>query len=376
MDLVIQTADTTMQAARHSSEIPANQGSTANRLGSDTPAARSDAAGKFSRWMLLLSIVAFFAFVGFSVWKLNRPDEGGPVTPAALGPVPDRYNTERAMGYLIEICDLGPRPSGSPAMKQQQALLTDFFTQRGGDVRLQKGEIRHPLTGENMPIANLIASWHADAPTRFLLCAHYDTRPYPDRDRRDPKGVFVGANDGASGSAALMELSHQFENLPESIGVDVVLFDAEEFVFGEGNGDYFLGSTLFAQQYRLEPPAVPYKAGVLLDMIGDRELQLLYERNSLRYAGDVTRSIWRTAKRLKAKAFVPRVRSQAIRDDHLPLNEIARIPTTDLIDFDYPRPGFRAPQYWHTTQDIPENCSGESMAAVIWVVHEWMLEQG
>jgi len=155
----------------------------------------------------------------------------------------------------------------------------------------------------------------------------------------------------------------------------VVLFDAEEFVFEEGRDDYFLGSTHFAQQYRLSPPPVAYRAGVLLDMIGDRELQLLYERNSLRFARDETKSIWRTAKRLGVRAFVQRTRMQEIRDDHLPLNQIAKIPTVDLIDFDYPRPGFRAPQYWHTQQDIPENCSGNSLAAVTWVVHEWMLEQ-
>ncbi|PHQ32683.1 M28 family peptidase [Rhodopirellula bahusiensis] len=325
--------------------------------------------------MLTLAVVGVFAYVGVAVWQMLQSPDATSVVPAALGPVPDRYDADRAMGYLVEICDLGPRPSGSPAMLQQQEMLTKVFEENGGEVRLQRGEIRHPQTGENVPIANLIAAWNSNAPTRFLLCAHYDTRPYPDRDRRDPKGVFIGANDGASGSAALMELSHQFQNLPKDIGVDIVLFDAEEFVFGEQSGEYFLGSTLFAQQYLMEPPAVPYQSGVLLDMIADRELQLLYERNSLRYARDVTRSVWATAKRLGVRAFTPRARSQAIRDDHLPLNQIAKIPTTDLIDFDYPRPGFRAPQYWHTTQDIPENCSGESMAAVIWVVHEWMLEQ-
>jgi len=260
-------------------------------------------------------------------------------------------------------------------MQQQQTLLIEFFKQRGATVSLQQTTIRHPLTGEAVEMANLIAQWFPQRPKRFLLCAHYDTRPYPDRDRENPRGVFVGANDGASGTAALMEMSHQFEQLPRDIGVDVVLFDAEEFVFAEGRDDYFLGSTWFAQQYRIEPPEVPYRAGILLDMVGDRELQLLHERNSLRYARKVSKSIWRTAGRLGVTAFVDRTRMQAIRDDHLPLNEIARIPTVDLIDFDYPRPGFRAPQYWHTTQDVPENCSGESLTAVVWVVHQWLLEQ-
>ncbi|MEM6363894.1 MAG: M28 family peptidase [Planctomycetota bacterium] len=289
-------------------------------------------------------------------------------------PIPSAYDPERAMGYLSQLCEFGPRPSGSDAMRRQQQYLQTFFENQGADVRLQSTTIRHPQTGESVGISNFIASFYPERPVRFLACAHYDTRPFPDRDRTNPKGIFLGANDGASGTAALMEWSHQFDSLPRMIGIDVVLFDAEEFVFGENAGEYFLGSTFFAQQYRIDPPAIPYQAGILLDMVGDKELMLLYERNSLRYARSLTKSIWATARRLGVTAFVDRTRMQEIRDDHLPLNQIARIPTTDLIDFDYPRPGFRAPQYWHTTQDVPANCDGRSLAAVVWVLDEWIRE--
>ena len=85
-------------------------------------------------------------------------------------------------------------------------------------------------------------------------------------------------------------------------------------------------------------------------------------------------SVWKTAEQLGVSAFVPRTRHE-LRDDHLPLNQIAQIPTIDIIDFDYPRPGIGAPSYWHTQQDIPANCSGESLAAVIWVVHQWLIQQ-
>ena len=94
----------------------------------------------------------------------------------------------------------------------------------------------------------------------------------------------------------------------------------------------------------------------------------------MKYARNVAKSIWQTAEKLGVRAFVPRNR-HTVQDDHLPLNEIAGIPTVDLIDFDYPRPGIGAPQYWHTEQDVPANCSGESMAAVVWVVHEWLKQQ-
>ncbi len=314
--------------------------------------------------------------VGLAVYFWGR-SAGGPerTTELSARPIPPNYSPDRAMGYLRAIVDMGPRLTGSEAMARQQAFLTEFFTQQGADVSLQKTKIRHPQTGESVDMANLIAAWFPERPIRFLLCAHYDTRPFPDQDRKNPKGLFVGANDGASGVAAWMEMSHQFADLPDDVGVDVVLFDAEEFIYDERRDEYFLGSTYFSQQYRMSPPAVPYRAGVLLDMVGDRELQLLYDRASLRYAKDVTKSIWRTAAQLGVNAFVPRTRMQELRDDHLPLNQIAKIPTTDLIDFDYPRPGFRAPQYWHTTEDTPDKCSGTSLAAVTWVVHQWIVGQ-
>jgi glutaminyl-peptide cyclotransferase len=297
----------------------------------------------------------------------------GPQSPSA-GAIPAAYNPNRAFGYLVQLCELGPRPSASTAMQRQQAMLRQRFTELGANVSMQTFEIRHPEDGSPVPMANLIASWHPDRPKRFLLCAHYDTRPYPDSDRHNKRGVFVGANDGASGTAALLELAHQLSDLPDDVGVDIVLFDGEEFVWQQGRDDYFIGSTFFAKQYRADPPPNPYRAGILLDMIGDRELKIYYERNSWKYARDVARSIWRTADKLGVHAFVPRSR-HTIDDDHIPLNQIAGIPTVDLIDFDYPRPGIGAPKYWHTEQDVPANCSGESLAAVVWVVHQWLKQQ-
>ena len=154
----------------------------------------------------------------------------------------------------------------------------------------------------------------------------------------------------------------------------MVLFDGEEFILRQGRDEYFLGSKFFAKKYKSEPPQIGYRAGVLLDMIGDRELKIYYERNSMRYARDIAKEIWATAARLGVRAFVPRGR-HTVDDDHIPLNQIAGIPTVDLIDFDYPRPGIGAPSYWHTEQDVPENCSGQSLAAVVWVVHEWLKSQ-
>ena len=289
-------------------------------------------------------------------------------------PIPTRYDPQRAMSYLRELCDLGPRPSGSEAMTRQIKLLESFFQERGASVSRQSFETRSPQDGSAVTMTNLIASWHVDRPKRFLFCAHYDTRPYPDRDLRNKRGIFIGANDGASGTAGLMELANQFDDLPSDVGVDLVLFDGEEFVWQERRDRYFIGSTYFAEQYKNEPPGVPYQAGVLFDMIGDKELKIYYEANSLRFAKTVARSFWKQAQQLGVQAFVMRSRHE-LRDDHLPLNQIGKIPTIDVIDFDYPRPGIGSPSYWHTQQDVPENCSGDSIAAVVWVAHQWLISQ-
>ena len=159
--------------------------------------------------------------------------------------------------------------------------------------------------------------------------------------------------------------------LPGPLGVDFVLFDGEEFIFNRNNSDgYFKGSTHFARDYVGNPPAHRYRYGVLVDMIADKDLHLYYEKNSMKYARPLCLQIWGVAKKLRIDEFVPRTRHE-VRDDHLPLNEIAKIPSCDLIDFDYPRPGMTA-SYWHTTQDTPDKCSGESMGKVGWVLLEWI----
>lgn len=274
------------------------------------------------------------------------------------------FDGARAYQYLEQVCDLGPRVSGSAAMESQRKLLAEHFAQHGADVQLQEFRVRHPLDGSAVAMANLVAKWHPARPQRVLVSAHYDTRPYPDRDRFRPRGVFIGANDGASGVALLMELARHMPELGGRRGVDFVLFDGEELVYRE-NDAYFLGSTYFARQYAANPPGQRYLWGVLLDMVGDADLQIYQERNSVawRDTRPLVEDIWATARRLGVREFIGRPR-HTIRDDHLPLRNIGRIPTCVLIDFDYP--------FWHTAEDKPDRCSALSLAKVGWVVHEWL----
>ncbi len=285
------------------------------------------------------------------------------------------FDGDRSYAVLQHFCDLGPRPSGSAGMAEQQRLLSEHFTALGAQVRLQKFDVRHPVDGTPVGMTNMIVEWHPDRRERILLCAHYDTRPYPDRDKRKPRGVFVGANDGASGTAVLHELGHHMSGLNGTCGVDFVLFDGEEFLFDDRRDAdrYFLGSKHFAENYAGQPPAHRYRWGVLLDMVGDADLQIYHERNSLYHARALVSDIWRVAASIGVEEFRPRSRHE-IRDDHLPLNETARIPTCDIIDFDYPRPGL-GPSYWHTEQDTPDKCSAVSLRKVGSVVLAWLQQE-
>lgn len=318
----------------------------------------------------LIPLVAGFAILGVARFVVFA--ESPSALPGADVEQPaNPLDAKRAYGYLKQICQLGPRPSGSRGMEQQQELLEKFFTKLGATVTQQKFLAPNPLGGPKVQMANLIVTWHPDRKERVLLAAHYDTRPLPDRDpnpRLRRSGRFIGANDGASGVAVLMELAHLVPKLEGKLGVDFVLFDAEEFVYVEPRDRYFWGSEWFAQQYVENPPEHKYRWGVLLDMVGDEDLQLHHEQNSVSWPDTrpLVIDIWTTASRLGVEEFIPRTR-HVIRDDHLALRNIARIPTCDIIDFDYP--------YWHTEADAPGRCSGESLAKVGWVVYEWLREE-
>jgi len=246
--------------------------------------------------------------------------------------------------------------------KQQQIIIEHF--RKLGDVRAQGFDVPHPVNGAPVRMTNLIVSFHPTAKERVLLCCHYDTRPFPDRDLFKPRGTFIGANDGASGVALFMEMGKHIKQITPKYGVDIVFFDGEELVYRSGD-KYFYGSEYFSTEYRDRPPAHRYVCGVLVDMIGGKKLQIHPERGSLRYAPSVTKSVFATAKRLGIREFSDRPKHE-VNDDHIPLNTIAKIPTTDLIDFDY--------SPWHTTKDVPASCSADSLEKVGRTLLTWLPE--
>lgn len=303
---------------------------------------------------------------------------GAPNTLAAKWVPPAPLDSARAFGYLQQLCKIGSRTTGTAGMITQQKLLQDHFEKLGGKVVWQSFTHKHPLNNAPVEVKNMIVQWRPELKERVLLCSHYDTRPLPDRDPKNPKGLFVGANDGGSSTALLMELGHAMPNLKINVGVDFVFFDAEELVYtapnGSSLGDFFIGSTYFAQRLVDEPSDQVYRSGILMDMIGDKDLQIYWEEVGFQNAPTVAREVWEIAKQLGIKEFVPKV-VHSVRDDHLPLIQIARIPVIDIIDFDYPTVASRTRSYWHTMADTPDKCSGDSITKVATVVMEWLKRQ-
>lgn len=310
--------------------------------------------------IVLLSglVVLTFLFVG------NHGSNGNAAESSALKLENIPFNGARAYESLKQLSAIGPRPSGSPGMAAQQKLLSEHFQKLGGQVEFQRFRVRHPQDGSAVPMANLIVRWNPRAKDRILLCAHYDTLPFPMRDRENPRGVFIGANDGASGVAILMELAHDMATLDTKLGVDFVMLDGEEFRFSDSDR-FFLGSEYFSREYVKTKSRQRYRWGVLLDMVGDADLQIYQERNSLWWKDTrpLVEAIWSTAARLGVREFVPKP-GQAIDDDHVMLHDTGGIPCIDVIDFDYPS--------WHTQGDTADKCSPLSLAKVGWVIREWL----
>lgn len=283
----------------------------------------------------------------------------------AAEPATPVFDGKRAYDHLRALCELGPRLSGSEGMDRQQRIVADHFLKLRAKVRFQSFDAPHPQTGNPVAMNNLVVSWHPQSTERVLLCCHYDTRPLPDRDpnpRLARSGVFVGANDGASGVALFMELGRHMAALKPRFGIDFVFFDGEELVY-HPQDPFFLGSEHFAKELRDKPPPHRYVYGALFDMIADRRLNIYQEVYSLQYAPTIVASLWSKAAELGVKEFIPR-RQHEVRDDHLALNQIAGVPTIDVIDFDY--------DPWHTTQDVPANCSAASLAKVGRVLLAWL----
>jgi Zn-dependent M28 family amino/carboxypeptidase len=225
--------------------------------------------------------------------------------------------------------------------------LRSFLTERADSVRLDEFALTDS-TGKELELTNIIAMFRPDHRSRILLCCHYDTRPISDEavaqsDRHIP---VPGANDGASGTAVLMEVANVLSKSQPPVGVDLVFFDGED-----NPGEMLLGSREFAQRYPDYKPLF----GILVDMVGDKDLSIKKELYSDRVAPEIVNRVWRKAYSLGYGSIFRQEVGYAVVDDHIPLLR-SGIRCIDVIDFDYP--------HWHTPDDTPDKCSSESLEIV------------
>lgn len=310
----------------------------------------TSAAFRFQMTIFLLFAAMLTLFTGCDRQEVPRT----PPQPAPMQRIP-AFDGARAFALLTAQTDFGPRNPNSPGHARCLDFLTHTLTEHADTVRLQP--FSHAgYDGEMLALTNVIASFRPEASARILLCAHWDTRPRADRDenrkRRDEP--ILGANDGASGVAVLLHLASLLRESPPPVGVDIVLFDGEDYGMEGDVPMYLLGSRHYA---RTSPPRVRF--GILLDMVGDSSLDLPREGYSMSIAPDIVNLVWSTARGLGYRQFVDELEDE-ILDDHVPLNE-AGIRTINIIDFNYPDATHR---WWHTHEDTPDKCSPQSLEAV------------
>lgn len=258
-----------------------------------------------------------------------------------------KFNGERALADVYTQVAFGPRTPGSAGHARVREWMRTELETAGWTVEVQQSEqLGHTIYN--------LAARRSDLPPEIILGAHYDTRFHADEDpdpanRSEP---VPGGNDGASGVAVLLELAR---TLPEdTVPVWLVFFDAEDNGRTEG-WDWILGSRAFVAENEISP-----RAAVIVDMIGDADLEIFMEHNS---DPELRTEIWRTAADLGyGDVFIPETKYSML-DDHTPFLE-AGIPAIDIIDFDYP--------YWHTTQDTADKVSAGSLAAVGETLWAWV----
>ena len=258
------------------------------------------------------------------------------------------FDGETAYAHVVTQCDFGPRPTGSPANRAVGDYIISALEEAGWEVETQE------FTYRGTPVRNIVGRT-GEGPV-VILGAHYDTRRQADQE--DPTQPVLGANDGASGVAVLLELARVLDLSRVHRQVWLAFFDAEDN--GQLDGwEWCVGSSYMADHLEVVPEAV-----VVVDMVGDADQQLYLEGNS---DPALQRELWEIAATL---GYTETFRSEyrwTMYDDHIPFARRG-IPAVDIIDFDYP--------YWHTTQDTPDKVSPESLERVGRVLEVWLEEVG
>ena len=314
--------------------------------------------------LLIISLVLF------SITSCDNKQNSKPVAQPAPQVkqvvIPD-FNADSAYNYVKKQLDFGPRVPGSVAHKQCAEWFVDFFSDKADTVYVQDFRTRL-YDGRGIDGKNIIAAFNPEAKKRILLAAHWDSRPFADHDpdKNNWNTPIDGANDGASGVGVLMETARILNDNPVNIGVDIILFDLEDygapyFLNLMTNDDWALGSQYWAKN----PHIYNYRAyfGILLDMVGASNAKFPKEYYSQQFAPALSNDVWKIARELGYDEYFTNELGHPINDDHIYVNAIARIPMIDIIHLENNSESSFYP-YWHTVKDNLEQIDPKTLGMV------------
>jgi len=281
------------------------------------------------------------------------------------------FSADSAYAYVEAQVAFGPRVPNTPTHRQCRDFLVNKLEQFGAEVQLQSFEAT-AYDGTTLNLSNIIASYQPEKSKRILLAAHWDTRPYADKDSVRTKEPILGANDGASGVAVLLEMARTIsqDSLPD-VGIDIILFDGEDYGEPESYDElqpessqqvyWCLGSQYWAKN-KHQPRYSAYY-GILLDMVGAKNATFYREGVSQQAAPSVLKRIWDAAHQLGHGQYFIYKDSPDIVDDHVYVNYQAKIPMVNIIEHE-PTSDFYFADYHHTHADDMEIIDREALEAV------------
>lgn len=316
---------------------------------------------KFNYTILVASSILFLNSCTPETKKEESVINDKPVVEKVYVAPPD-FNADSAFAYVKAQADMGPRTPGSKAHDMAVAYYESQFKKYGAEVIVQTG---NATSYDNKPwvLKNIIATYNPKAQDRVLLCAHWDSRPFADKDKVEANRTkpCPGVNDGASGVGVLMEMARLINTKAPSVGVDIILFDLEDY--GDNHGD--LNSWCLGSQYWSKNLHVPYygaKFGVLLDMVGAKDAVFPKEGLSMNYAGQYVNEIWTTAEKLGYGKYFIKQEIAEMTDDHQFVNKLAQIPCVDILHYDWQNNAFF--EHHHTTTDDINTIDKNTLKAV------------
>ena len=293
-------------------------------------------------------------------------------TAGAMLPVGPAFVADSAYAFCQQQCDFGPRTMNSEAHDRCGEWIAQKFRDYGMEVTLQQADLRG-YDGTTLKSTNIIAKYRPEQTERILLCAHWDSRPWADNDPDEANHhkPVMAANDGASGVAVMLEVARLISSDTLAVGVDFVCFDAEDWgtpQWADSEGSdadtWALGAQHWAENYAQHPSPSTIRYGILLDMVGGQGAKFYQEQVSKYYAPDVVRKVWAAAEAVGYGSIFPKDEGHGITDDHVPVNQKAKIPCIDIIPYypDCDASGFGPT--WHTVNDDMQHIDRNTLQAV------------